>query len=662
MHQSEIVGIDLGTTYSAIGRLGPRGRPELFSINGHNVCPSLVSFPEDGPPLVGQEALNRLAFAPRRAVRSAKRRMGRGRPYSIGGTEYRPEEIQALILRYLVREATSRLGVNPRRAVITVPAYFDQVQRQATRRAGELAGLVVERLLNEPTAASLAYHPDGGARQILVYDFGGGTFDASVVRQDHDLVEVLASHGDTELGGDDIDRALADHLLKCWVGTRGADGLELRRLVLQSVEASTRLDLAVEKAKRELSSCVETVIRLEYLVDHQGTAQHFEMPLTRSELEELIRPFLQKTLSSAQQALDDARLDAGDLDRILLVGGSTRIPAVWEVLQTQFGLEPDRSLNPEECVALGACIQAGLIEGLEVNRILVDVSPYSLSVSHFVPDPFHRHMECKVITPRNTPIPSSYSERFHALLEDQEAVEIFVFQGGDVDPQKNRCIGRLFLSGLARTPGEETPSITVDFRYNLDGIVEVILANRGSGRTASARIKVDGLGTCDLMDEFVESVRSTGIAPGPGSRIGIPSLNPRIDPTGEAPPPEKGETPILQLPLHNRSATEMTETSECDSGEGYGEGIELDSTITDFAETAGYLGLPPRLTDDYVALKRIMGRFPELRERHASRVAELQEAIERARAAFQRRPLDPAEATEAYDELTDLLFDLGEFF
>jgi molecular chaperone DnaK (HSP70) len=662
-HDGPIVGIDLGTTFSAIASLDAEGRPVILSVAGARVTPSVVSYPVgEGAPLVGVPALNQLAYAPERTVRSAKRRMGSGERYVVGERTLAATEVQAEVLRHLADGAAAALGARPTRAVITVPAYFDQPQRQATREAGERAGLAVERLLNEPTAAALARYPEGGLRQLLVYDFGGGTFDASVVRQESELLEVLASHGDTHLGGDDLDRALADLLLERWAAQRGADAATLARRVRADLAASTRLDLAAEAAKRQLSDAVDAVVRLEYLLE----GAHLEVEVTRHDFEGCLAPFLERTLASVRRALDDARLGPDDLDEVLLVGGSSRIPAVWERLHEELGLEPDRSLHPEESVALGAAVQAGLASGAAVRRVLVDVAPYSLGVAALQLSADPPFMRCKVVTPRNTPIPSRCSEVFYAISADQKGVEVFVFQGSDEDPLRNRCIGRLHLSGIARAPGEQTPRVTVDFQYDLDGIVGVTLSNRAAQRSESAKLAVDGLGTRDLAAEYLASCLHARHAPGPGRSLA-----------------EAQREWVAALEREKREK----------EGAGTGEGTEEDDALEAAAALAAALGgddadeddyedegaprrepaapqghpqeeggPPAPLAEDYRTLKRIMGRFPELQQRHPAEAQTLRRLLEEAREAMRARPLDAAAAEAAYDRLTDLLFDLGEFF
>jgi len=626
------IGIDLGTTHSAAGLLGPDGRPRLVAIDGAAVLPSVVSFPDPERVLVGAPALNRLAFDPDHTVRSAKRHMGRDTTWPIHGQDLDAPAVQAEVLRRLAAAVAADAGEAPARAVITVPARFDQTQRQATRRAAELAGLEVVRLLNEPTAAALAHHPTGGARQLLVYDLGGGTFDASVVRQEGELTEVLASHGDAHLGGDDLDRRLADLLVARWAAAHDADPAALQAAVRADPAATVRLALAAEAAKRELSRAVETTVRLDCLLAHDGLPPHLEVALARADVERAARPLLERTLSAVEQALADAGLAAADLDGVLLVGGMTRVPLVRELLRDRLGREPDASLHPDECVAQGAVVQAGIASGAAVERVLVDVAPFALSWSHLHDGDDELHMRCRVVTPRNSPLPSRRAEVFHALAPEQDRVVGYIFQGDDLDPLANRCIARAELTGLARRAGEEVPQVAVELRYDLDGVVHATLANAASGRHSRLRLDVEGLAERDLMDDFCGDLERHGIAPGPGRPVGdrpaprLAVVAPADSPPDPAPPADPTPPAATALLPPERPA-----------------------------------GLPPDLEGDYRVLERVAAHLPELERRHGDGVAPVRRALEESGRAFRREPVDPALARAAADRVSDLLFDLGEF-
>lgn len=625
-----IVGIDLGTTNSAIAHVvGEPARPELIFVDGQRICPSVVSFDAaEREPLVGYPARNRLVVAPEETVRSAKRFMGTDHLWRIHGHEFSPQHIQSRILAHLAHAAELATGTRPVRAVITVPAYFDQMQRQATREAGELAGLSVERLLNEPTAAALAYHPEGGVKQILVYDLGGGTFDASLVRMDGTLLEVLASHGDTHLGGDDFDETLAEFVLERFVEMQNENDDEadaIANTIRNDPAAWTRLLLASEAAKIELSAKSETVVRAEFIIEYpKNHPRHIDVPLHREDLLDLIADDLSRTMESVQQVMDDAKVTPADIDEILLVGGSTRIPAVWHMLHERLGKDPNRSIDPDICVAVGASVQAGIIAGLPVGKILVDVAPYSLGVgvltgmSIYEPWPY---MINRVITPRNTPLPSRFAEKFTAVSPDQPRCEAFVFQGSDLDPRKNRCIGKISLDGLRIQAGEDIPSIIVEFGYDLSGQVTVNISNPGSGRKASETLIIDGLGARDMMDEYLKSHAHTGVLPGP------PSSAADLLVAQNAPPAK-----------------------------------HLATSPNSIGTTENPDDLPDEFADDDRMLRQIMGRFPELEKKHAASAETIRSAIDAARQALHARPVNRQTARRAIDDLTDLLFDLGEFF
>lgn len=637
MSSSPLIGIDLGTTNSAISWLSATAHspeqvaPELIAIDGARICPSVVSFEagRDGP-LVGTAAHNRLAYAPDETIREAKRNMGSDHLYEIRDRRLTACEVQSRVLSYLAQKARDALGMPVERAVITVPAFFAQHQRQATRRAGELAGLEVERLINEPTAAALAYHPEGGVQQVLVYDLGGGTFDVSLVRMDGTLLEVLASHGDTALGGRDFDHALAEFVLERFLESqKDVAASDLEAALRQDLGARTRLLLAAEAAKIELSENPEVTVRCEFLVEYpKGRPRHLEVAVNRREFESLIEGDLDRTLRSVERVLEDARCDAADLDEVLLVGGSTRMPAVGRLLEQHLGCSPNRGINPDECVALGAAVQAGIMHGREVGKVLVDVSPYPLAISvlELLPQP---HQSCRVISPRNTPIPSRHAESFETIHPDQSEALVFVFQGDERDPRRNRCIGRISLEGLKRREGEDSPSVIVGFRTNLDGVVEVTMANPGSGRRQSGQIIVEGLGTRDMMRDFLEHCEESDVEPGPpGARSIFPAV-----PAGDAPL-------VLSTDTEERADVEV------------GEGRPVDE----------FEGLPADLHEDSKTLRRIMGQFPRLIERRAEHADELRAKVEEARDAQRSQPVDPTRVRESMDALTDLLFDLGEFF
>src|SRR6516165_2652599 len=366
-----IVGIDLGTTNSEVA-LVRDGQPFVFAENNDPILPSFVGLSEEGRLLVGQAARNQWVLAPERTIKSIKRKMGQDVKVQLGEQEYRPQEISAMILKTLRDRASRELGIEVRKAVITVPAYFNDAQRQATKEAGELAGLEVVRILNEPTAASLTYDPSHRQlRRLLVYDLGGGTFDVSIVQSQEGVIEVLSSHGDTALGGDDFDDLLLNHVADAFQVRHGVD-LRL------NVVARARLLQAVEAAKRRLSEHPFARIEEEFISEKGGQALHLNHEISRQDYEGLIRPLLDRTMECVQRALDDARLTASQIDKVVLVGGSTRTPLVAQLLEERLDQPAHQEVNPDLCVAMGAAIQSGLIAGIDVGAVLVDITPHSL--------------------------------------------------------------------------------------------------------------------------------------------------------------------------------------------------------------------------------------------------------------------------------------------
>ena len=468
-----IVGIDLGTTNSEIAVLRD-GKPVVLEEDGDPILPSFVGLGEDGKLLVGRAARNQYALAPERTIKSIKRKMGQDATVTLGEQTYRPQEISALILKTLKDRASAQLGVPITKAVITVPAFFNDAQRQATKEAGEIAGLEVVRILNEPTAASLTYDPTHeNLQRILVYDLGGGTFDVSIVQAQQGVIEVLASHGDTQLGGDDFDELLLNHVLRLFQQEHGID------LSGQAVPRA-RLLRAVEAAKRQLS--FEPFVRLEeeFIAEKDGRPLHLSMELSRRDYEALIQPLLDRTLASVQRALQDCKLMPRDLDRVVLVGGATRTPLVSEMLEARIGQPAHQEVNPDLCVAMGAAIQGGLIAGENVGAVLVDITPHSLGINTIGErDGYEFPFSFSPIIKRNTPLPSSRSEVFTTSVDNQQVVEIEVYQGEDEDVRNNHELGRFRIEGLARVPRGN--QVVVQFDLDLNGILRVSAKEKMSG-------------------------------------------------------------------------------------------------------------------------------------------------------------------------------------
>ncbi len=471
---SNIFGIDFGTTNSCISRLN-KGNPEVVSIDGSPIVPSIVSF-TDQETIVGQRARNRALLYPEDTMASIKRSMGMDTGFHIRGKSYTPEDIAAMVLNYLKTQAEQACQTTVEHTVITVPAYFSDAQRRATKKAGELAGLKVERILNEPTAAAIFYNQLGlldsedGEQQVLVYDLGGGTFDVSVLRMG-ELTEVLASTGNTELGGDDFDNLLVNYLLEHILDNRGID-LNGHR------PAKARLKDASEKAKIQLSTHAYTQVDETMIPTPQGEFLDLNLELDRPALENMISDYLRQTRLEVHRALKEANLQAETIDKVLLVGGTTRMPAVIQLLEEDFGQSRMPVVDPDLGVAKGAAIQAGIIEGSHIHQVLIDVTSHTLSTEALV-DPFNFQLQCVPIIPRNTQIPVTRSESFCTVSDYQERVEVKVYQGESREPEENSFIGSLDLD-LVPAPAGST--VIVEYSYDLNGIIHVKVEQKGYSR------------------------------------------------------------------------------------------------------------------------------------------------------------------------------------
>ena len=476
-----IVGIDLGTTNSEIAIVRD-GRVEVIPVAGSlRILPSVVGIGDDGALLVGAAARNQHAAHPERTIRSIKRRMGDASPVRMADKDYAPQEISAMILRRLKALAQDHLGVEVNKAVITVPAFFSDAQRQATREAGEIAGLEVVRIINEPTAAALAYESrHAGARKALVYDLGGGTFDVSVVNLEGEVVEVLASHGNNHLGGDDFDQKLIDFAL---AHLKQAHQVDASR----SPAAMARLQRAAEAAKIALSDAPFATLAEEYLLEHQGVPVHLALEVSREQYEAMIEPYISETLDAVHVALSGAGLTVGDIDEILLVGGATRTPLVVQRLERELGKPPRAEVDPDLCVAMGAAIQAALIAGTQTRTVLVDVTPYTFGTSALGERDGQSYEYCYVpLIRKNTPVPVSKSEVFFTVFDGQPSVEVLVYQGEDPDALNNIEIGRFRVEGLSDVP--EGNPIVLGLSLDLDGILEVTAREKTSGLQRSISI------------------------------------------------------------------------------------------------------------------------------------------------------------------------------
>jgi molecular chaperone DnaK (HSP70) len=491
-----IVGIDLGTTNSEIAAFVD-GRAQVIGNGQRNMLPSCVGLSPAGELLIGEAAKNQMLLYPERTVKSVKRLMGSNQSVTLGDKTFTPQEISSIILRELVSWAQARLGKPVKKAVITVPAYFSDAQRNATREAGALAGLEVVRMINEPTAASLAYGLDAeGSRTIMIYDLGGGTLDVSIVRIDGEITEVLASHGNNHLGGDDFDQKLVDHLLELF---RKQHNIDLRD---QNPGAYARLWWAAEAAKKQLSSEPYTTVREESLIVVDGRPLNLEVEISREQYEGMIRPLLEQTIDSASKALSDAGLVPGALDEILLVGGSTRTPLVVSLLESLCRKTPRQDLHPDLCVALGAGVLASRLAGHDIQRVLVDVSPFSFGPSYLGERDGMMYSHCyHPLIKRNTPLPVTRTEEYVTAADFQTEVQLDIYQGDDPDAMRNLHLGQFRIQGLQ--PIEGPNLVLCRMRLDLDGILHVTAIEKKTG--LSKHITITGATRSKTGSEIISS-------------------------------------------------------------------------------------------------------------------------------------------------------------
>jgi len=474
--QEIIVGIDLGTTNSEIAAFVDN-KVAVLGSEDTKMLPSCVGLSPSGQLLVGQSAANQLMLYPELTVHSIKRKMGTDEKVSLGEQTFTPEEISAIIIRELAELAAGQLGKPVKKAVITVPAYFSDTQRQATRYAGQLAGLEVVRVLNEPTAASLAYGLQEKSRQtVMVYDLGGGTFDVSIVSIEADVTEVLASHGNNHLGGDDFDQLILEKLLQQFQQKHGMDLKDCHPA------SYARLCRAAEKAKRKLSFEPYARIREESLAVVNDKPLHLDVELSREEYESMIRPLVETTLESVSRVIEDAGQDVSDIDTILLAGGSTRTPLLRQMLEERTGVCVREDIHPDLCVALGAGLQASRLAGHQVERVLVDVCPYSFGPSYLGDKDGYPYPYCyRPIIKRNTPLPVSRTEKYFTAVPYQESVEVEIFQGDDPDALKNIPVGKFRITGL--TPTKDHNEVLCKMNLNPEGILQVAAIEKRTGKS-----------------------------------------------------------------------------------------------------------------------------------------------------------------------------------
>ena len=494
---SKTIGIDLGTTNSCVSIFEGGEAKVIANAEGSRTTPSVVAF-KNGEIIVGQAAKNQMVTNPN-TISSIKRLMGTKKTVKANGREYKPEEVSAMILGDLKKTAEAYLGEEVKKAVITVPAYFNDARRQATKNAGKIAGLEVERIINEPTAAALAYGLDKQDKpeKILVYDLGGGTFDVSILDIGDGVFEVLSTSGNNKLGGDDFDEAILNYLVKEFKKENGID-LSKDKMAMQ------RLKDASEKAKKDLSGVSSTNISLPFISQGEDGPVHLEMSLTRAKFEELTSDLMDSTLEPVRKALKDADLTSKDIDKILLVGGSTRMPKVAELIKKELGMEPSKGVNPDEVVAMGAAIQGGVLTG-EVNDIvLLDVTPLSLGIETL-------GGVCTVLIPRNTTIPTSKSQVFSTAADNQPAVDIHILQGERPMAADNKTLGNFQLTNIPAAP-RGVPQIEVTFDIDANGIVNVKAKDLGTNKEQSITITSSTNLSDDEIDKMVKEAESNKAA------------------------------------------------------------------------------------------------------------------------------------------------------
>ena len=471
---SKIIGIDLGTTNSCVAVMEGGEPVVIANSEGARTTPSVVGFTKTGDRLVGQVAKRQAITNPDNTVSSIKRQMGTDHKVTLNGKEYTPQQVSAMILQKLKADAEAYLGETVTEAVITVPAYFNDSQRQATKDAGTIAGLNVRRIINEPTAAALAYGVDKEDDQkIMVYDLGGGTFDVSIIEMGDGVTEVLATNGDTHLGGDDFDQRVIDWMADAF---QAENGIDLRKDKM----AAQRLKEAAEKAKIELSSAMSSQINLPFITADATGPKHLDMTLTRAKFNELTADLVDRTMGPVRKALQDAGLRPSDLKKVLMVGGSTRIPAVYDAVKKELNCEPFKGINPDECVAVGAAIQGGVLNGEKKGLLLLDVTPLSLGIETL-------GGVCTKIIDRNTTIPTHKSQVFSTAADNQPSVEVNVLQGEREFARDNKSLGVFHLDGIAPAP-RGVPQIEVTFDIDANGIVKVSAKDLGTGKEQNITI------------------------------------------------------------------------------------------------------------------------------------------------------------------------------
>lgn len=566
-----IIGIDLGTTNSEVA-IVEQGKVRIIADGDKKILPSFVGIDDNGELMVGETARNQYLVYPERTIKSIKRLMGQDTRVELAGQSYTPQEISAIILKRLKTIAEQDLGHPVDKAVITVPAYFSDAQRQATREAGEIAGLEVVRMINEPTAAAVSYGAgQAEAKKMLVYDLGGGTFDVSVVNIQSGVVEVLSSHGDNYLGGDDFDQQIVDYLLDHLQQTYEVDARAHSK-------AMARITRAAEQAKLVLSDQPYARIEEEYLLEHQGSAIHLSVELSRMAYEEMIEDYINATLDAVHIALKGAKLTAADIDEIILVGGSTRTPCIRERMLDEFGFEPHGEVDPDLCVAMGAAIQAAMIGGQQVDTVLVDVTPYTYGTSAIgiLDGQYYPYMYVPIIH-KNSPLPTRKTEAFMTSHDGQEAVDVTIYQGEDPDALNNIKIGEFQVEGLQDVEAGNVITLTLDL--DLNGILHVSAQEKATGLEKSITIK-------NALSRFESGALDT-------AKQRITSLFGQLEsPPGIQGEPEPFEQPTAPEIIAARNLIAKAEgLFEQVSAEDKEDMIDLIETITAYIENGDIDGL-----------------------------------------------------------------------
>ena len=478
-----IIGIDLGTTNSEVAFVKD-GQPNVISVGNNKLIPSFVGLSDSNKIIVGEAAKNQYLLYPERTIKSIKRKIGTDEKILLGDKEFLPQEISAFILKYLKTIAEKHLGMKVNKTVITVPAYFSDAQRQATKDAGEIAGFEVMRIINEPTAAALVYESQTEKEKIvLVYDLGGGTFDVSIVQIQRGVVEVLSGHGNNHLGGDDFDEKIANIIIEKF---KKENAIDLR----ENLKSKSRVYRAAESAKIVLSDHSIAKIQEEYIIEKDGIPYNLSIEIEREEYEKLITPYIDETLVATNTALKGANLKTTDIDEILLVGGSTRTPLIKKALKEKFNIIPHNEISPELCVSMGSAIQGAMIAGQNVGTVLVDITPYTFGTSAVgeIDGVHHKKVFCPLIE-KNSPIPITKSDTFYKMYDDQEEIEVKVFEGENRDANYNIEIGKFMVTGLSTEP--ENNEIILNFDLDINGILSVSAVEKITGLKKS--IKIDNV-------------------------------------------------------------------------------------------------------------------------------------------------------------------------